>query len=94
MPDTQHPYRLLLDAAVEGLAPAWVATTRDELETDARSMLNAVIPVLADALRQAQYRHEATSRDFGPAVHPDFGPDWILDLLADAHAPSQEVTDA
>jgi len=53
-------------------------------------MLPAVLQQVSELLRQEQYRVEAKSHDFGPAVHPDFGPDWIVEYATPASSDLQD----
>lgn len=77
-------YAELREAVAQALA-ARHGYANDELGqyVDARDVLAIALPMLADLVRQASYRVEHASRDFGPAVHPDFAGDWIEDLLED-----------
>lgn len=47
---------------------------------EVHTVLGAVLPVLAEQVRQASYRAEVTTRDYGPAVHPDFAADLIEEM--------------
>jgi hypothetical protein len=42
-------YAAMVEAGVEALAPAWVAT-QAELEADVRTVLDAVLPLVGDVL--------------------------------------------
>jgi hypothetical protein len=57
---------------------------RSDHEKAARAVLDAVLPALAEQVRQASYAAEVTTRDFGPAVHPDLAGDLLADLATAA----------
>jgi hypothetical protein len=87
--DTTAAYEALIQAGAESLWGAFNGGQERPLppelrwdhEKAARAVLDAVLPALAEQVRQASYAAEVTTRDYGPAVHPDLAGDLLDDLV-------------